>query len=46
MLDILVTFAASPDTTVGQMRDRLMTAGERAERDAFAQSVRAVSQEF
>ena len=46
MLDILLTFAATPDTTVGDMRERLMTSDERTEREAFAQSVRTVSQEF
>ena len=43
---ILLAFAAAPDTTVAAMRERLMTADERAEREAFAQSVRTVSQEF
>jgi amino acid adenylation domain-containing protein/non-ribosomal peptide synthase protein (TIGR01720 family) len=46
LLDILRTIAAAPDTTVADMRDRLMTTDERAEREAFAQSVRTVSQEF
>jgi non-ribosomal peptide synthetase component F len=46
LLEILRTMSAAPDTTVSAMRERLMTADERAEREAFAQSVRTVSQEF
>jgi hypothetical protein len=46
LLEILQTLAAAPDTTVGEMRERLMTSGEHAEQDAFAQSIRTVSQDF
>ena len=46
LLDILLTIGGAPDTSVGDLRDRLMTTDERAEREAFAQSVRTVSQEF
>ena len=43
---VLMTIGSAPDTTVGAMREQLMTTGERAEREAFAQSVRSVSEEF
>jgi non-ribosomal peptide synthetase component F len=43
---ILRTIGAAPDTTVADLREQLMSADERAEREAFAQSLRTVSQEF